>query len=78
MVTSWFVDPGCFRIAYINAKMIDYRPWLSPGCVDPNLSNVHWYKVIDPGYFRVAYTYQHLEGIPANVIDPGYFWVAYT
>ena len=56
MVTSWLVDPCCFRIAYINAKMIGYRPWLVPGCVYHKNGEINVAEVIDPGCFLVAYT----------------------
>ena len=34
--------------------------------------------VIDPGYFRVAYTVRSVISDVQRVIDPGYFRVAYT
>ena len=36
------------------------------------------WRVIDPGYFRVAYTIAAAKGYNITVIDPGYFRVAYT
>lgn len=52
-----------------------YRSWLFPGCAYPRILKT---LVIDPGCFRVAYTYFSCFRIKMYVIDPGYFQVAYT